>query len=102
MTADEVEQRKRIAGLTEEDAARIRALAPALRPHAAVFTEVFFRWLSRFDEARRLLSDPKLLAEARRLKSQHLEAMFDGVYGVDYARERLELGELYGKGELPP
>lgn len=102
LTPGDLEQRKRIVGLQSSDVARIRELAPALKPRAAELAAAFFEHLAEFDAAQPLLGEPALFDEARELKLRHLEAMFDGDYGVEYAAQRVRLGELYARAGLPP
>lgn len=101
LTADEVVHRKRLVGLGEGDARRIRQLGERLRPRVGELVDEFFRYLSAHEEARGLTGRRELLEEVREKKRRHLDAMFAGEYGVEYAAQRLVLGRLYSRAELP-
>jgi rsbT co-antagonist protein RsbR len=93
----DVERRRRYVGLQDEDVERIRTLKPLIVREVDNYVAAFFDHLSGFEEAAGLTSKPEVLAEAKRLKHEHLLAMVEGNYGVGYVEQRLRLGILYGR-----
>jgi rsbT co-antagonist protein RsbR len=98
----DIERRLRIVGFAPDDIERVTALAGIMTPHLDEFTSAFFDYLAPLEEAAGLIQDAALMERARRLKTEHLQAMFSGVYGMEYAEGRLELGMLYAKAGLDP
>jgi rsbT co-antagonist protein RsbR len=93
----DVERRRRYVGLEEADIERVRTLRPLIARGADRYVELFFDHLSGFDEAAALTSKPDVLAEAKRLKHEHLLAIVEGSFGLNYIEQRLRLGLLYGR-----
>ena len=102
ITPEDVEQRKRFAGLTSEDLARIAAVRELVTQHVGALTDSFFQFLSGFDEARVLLGYRELTEQARGLKREHLIAMVQGKYDTAYVEQRIKLALLYGRVALEP
>jgi rsbT co-antagonist protein RsbR len=96
-TDDDIQKRKRFVGLEADDIRRIASIRDIVVHKADQFTAVFFDFLRPFDEAAGLFRQPAVLNEAKRLKHQHLVGMVGGEYGSDYAEQRAQLAQLYGK-----
>jgi rsbT co-antagonist protein RsbR len=92
-----VERRRRYVGLEPEDIERIKTLKPLIVREADRYVAAFFGHFAGFEEASGLTSKPEVLAEAKRLKHEHLLAMVEGSYGPSYVEQRLRLGILYGR-----
>lgn len=101
-TEDNIERRKKIVGLGADDLARIAIIRDAVLESVEAHTTAFFEHLSTLDEARGLMGSPELLEKARRLKSEHLVAMVQGVYDSSYVSQRLKLALLYSRVGLEP
>src|SRR5690348_12188808 len=84
ITPEDVERRKRLAGLTSEDLARIASVRDLVTQNADPLTEAFFQFLAGFEEARVLLGYRELTEQARALKREHLIAMVQGKYDTAY------------------
>jgi rsbT co-antagonist protein RsbR len=68
--------------------------------HADEHAAAFFDYLTQFGEAASLFRNPHVLAEAKRLKHEHLLAMVSGEYGKTYVEQRVKLGSLYSSAGL--
>ena len=101
LTEEEVRHRRELVGLGDADAQRLRRLGEKLRPRLEELVRLFFQYLNGREEARALLGQRELYERAEAMKRRHLVAMFSGEYGLDYARQRVALGRLYSKAELP-
>ncbi len=92
-----VEYRKRIVGIEPRDLQRIGAVRELIVQNAELLTSSFFDYLAGLEEGRALSGDRVVLARARELKREHLVAMVQGNYGIEYAGQRLELALLYNR-----
>lgn len=100
LSEQDVARRHKFVDLLPEDIVRIAATRNLMRRRVDEYVAIFFRYLSKFDEAATLFSNIAVLSEAKQLKRDHLVAMVDGDYGVSYAHQRLRLGMLYSKVDL--
>jgi rsbT co-antagonist protein RsbR len=96
----DVERRWRFVDLGKDDLRRIAAIKDLIDKHAEEHAAAFFSYLSKLPEAAEMFARRELLAEARRLKAEHLAAMVAGDYGQRYVEERIRLGMLYSKVRL--
>jgi rsbT co-antagonist protein RsbR len=95
-----IERRKKFVGFEPSDVERILALKNVVLQHTEDYMSAFFNHLANLDEARPLLASSAILTRARQLKKEHLVAMVQGEYGLNYVEQRLELGSLYAKAGL--
>jgi rsbT co-antagonist protein RsbR len=102
LSEQDIERRKRYVALDRDDIARIISLKPLMAKHADAFVDSFFTHLSNIGESPALLSQREVLAEARRLKREHLEAMVVGDYSRAYVEQRIRLALLYSKYGVQP
>ena len=98
----EIENRKKFVDIDSNDLKKIATIKEIMIQNADNLTTGFFNYLSKFEEAKGLLSSATMLEEAKRLKKDHLEAMASGDYGQFYVDQRLKLGRLYSKAGLDP
>jgi rsbT co-antagonist protein RsbR len=98
-----LERRRAFAGIEAVDLKRIAALEDIVIEHADQHVSAFFEYLSRFEEARPLLSNKALADRTRRLKTEHIISMVRGQHGLSYVSQWLELGLIYSRAglELP-
>jgi rsbT co-antagonist protein RsbR len=96
----DIERRLEFVSLGPDDRARIAAVKPEVVEHLDEHVAAFFDHLARFEEARGLTGRRDLLAEAARLKREHLVAMVAGDYGSEYVQQRFRLGQLYSRAAL--
>jgi rsbT co-antagonist protein RsbR len=97
INAQDVERRKLFVGLEPSDLQRIAAIRELVTRRVDDFTNLFFDRLRAVPEAAPLFARADVVAEARRLKRDHLIAMVTGPYDKAYADQRLALGLLYSK-----
>jgi rsbT co-antagonist protein RsbR len=99
-TDQEIERRKKAVDLREDDIIRIRSCRDTVTQHADELGAGFFDYLRKLEGTQQLFAKPDLLAEARRLKHQHLLALAGGSYGKDYAEQRVLLALIYGRAGI--
>jgi rsbT co-antagonist protein RsbR len=102
LNEETIERRRRIVGLAASDLPRITAIKSLVTQHADDYVGVFFAHLASLEEARPLLTSRALLERARQLKREHLIAMVQGDYGMQYVEQRLEMASLYAMAGLDP
>ena len=100
-TSDQdVEHRKRIVGLDEDDIARIVSLKDIIEPHIDHYTEEFFNRVAKIGGASALFAQRDALEDAKRRKREHLVAFLRGRYDREYIEQRIDLAALYSKHGL--
>jgi rsbT co-antagonist protein RsbR len=100
---DDEALRRRIdfVDLTPVDVKRISEAKDEVLAHLDAHLAAFFDYLQAFPEARPLFARAESLAEAKRLKRDHLVAMVHGQYGAGYVEQRSRLGQIYSRAGLP-
>jgi rsbT co-antagonist protein RsbR len=93
----EVERRKKIVGLANDDIPRIVSLKDVVVPNVDGYVEAFFHHLAGIGEAAALFGRREALDEAKRRKREHLIASVSGEYGTEYVEQRIALGMLYSR-----
>src|SRR5688500_139991 len=97
LTDGELARRKHYIAFTAEDEQRIASIREVITAHVDELVDAFFKHLAGINEAKVLLGYRELTNQAKTLKRAHLLAMVGGDYGMDYVRERIKLGLLYGR-----
>jgi rsbT co-antagonist protein RsbR len=95
-----VERRREVVGLEPEDLVRIARLKHVVLENVEELNAAFFDYLAGLEEARPLLANRAAVERARQLKREHLVAMVQSDYGLEYAEQRVELAMLYSKAGL--
>jgi rsbT co-antagonist protein RsbR len=94
------ERRRRFVNLVAEDVARIAEVKGVVVDHRGEHAAAFFDHLQRFDDGGDLFRRPELLAEARRMKEEHLIALVGGDYDREYVEQRAKLGLMYSRAHV--
>lgn len=100
ITDEEIERRKKFVGLEPIDIERIVSTKEILTAKADDLTDLFFQFLKGIAEAAPLFEHGDMVAEAKRLKREHLIAMAEGRYDKAYVEQRLRLALIYSKAAL--
>lgn len=93
----EIDRRKKIVGLGQEDIARIVSAKSVVLKRVDDYTEAFFGYLANLGEATALFNRREALNEAKRRKREHVIALVAGEYGSDYVEQRIALAVLYSR-----
>jgi rsbT co-antagonist protein RsbR len=94
----DIQRLVRLVGLSAEDSAHIAMVRDVVLNDAAGLTAGFIDSLRRLDDTANLFkNDDALVAEATRLKRDHLVAMLSGEYGPEYGEQCARLGTFYSK-----
>ena len=97
LAAHEIDRRKKVVGLDQEDIARIASTKNVVLKRVDDYTEAFFGYLANLREATALFSRREALNEAKRRKREHVIALASGEYGSDYVEQRIALAVLYSR-----
>ncbi len=95
VTDQEVELRKKIVGLTDDDVARIVSLKDIIEPRIDHYADEFFRQLEENGTAPILFAKREALQQAKRKKREHLSDLVRGNYDRGYLEQRIDLASLY-------
>lgn len=96
----DVDRRRRFVDLRPEDLANIAKVKDDIAGHADAHMTTFFDFLADLPEAAGLFAKPAVLAEAKRLKREHLIALVGGQYDQAYVEQRVQLGLMYSRAQL--
>lgn len=97
----EIEARKKFLEFTEEDARRLRDLAPIAEAYAGPVIDEFYRHLLSFDVGRDYFGDPAVLQRVKEAQRQYFLDLTRGDYGPRYAAGRRRIGEVHERVGLP-
>jgi rsbT co-antagonist protein RsbR len=93
----DIRRRVRLVGLSADDSALIKTVRDVVLNNMTELTTGFFDTLRRLDDTASLFKNADAMAEAIRLKREHLTSMFSGEYDAEYAEQCLRLGTFYSK-----
>jgi len=94
----DIQRLVRFMGLSDEDLAHIAKVRDVALRDVASLTDSFIDALRRLDDTANLFkNNDALVAEATRLKREHLTAMLSGEYGPEYASQCVRLGTFFSK-----
>lgn len=101
-SAVDLPQRLAYLTLGTQDADRLRALAPLFADVAAEFVDSFYRHLLDFDEARRFLADPELVARLKVTQQEHLETLLEASWDEAFVNRRHRVGQAHADVGIEP
>jgi signal transduction histidine kinase len=89
-------------GWTEDDAARVAALAPLLAPHFGPLVDDFYAAIRRDERTRALVGDdPERIARLKRTLVGWLTELVSGRYDAAYVERRWRVGRVHVEIGLP-
>ncbi len=100
--ADAFARRLAFLGLTESDAAQLRALRPHFEACADEFVKSFYDHLFAFPETARFLQDPVRVERLKRVQRLHFESLLSAEWDHQFADERRRAGQTHADLELHP
>ncbi|HEV3078334.1 MAG TPA: protoglobin domain-containing protein [Gemmataceae bacterium] len=95
-------RRQLFLGLTEEDAANVRALRAVFADHAEAFAERFYQHLLASPHTASFLRDPEQLAELKILQANYFLELLEGRFDSAYYEGRLRVGQAHQRIGLEP
>lgn len=98
----DIERRLSFLELTQEDAERLRLLAPLFETHARQFVDHFYRHLFQFQDTARFLQDERLVARLKELQLEHLQSMLHAEWGEEYVARRRRVGSAHAEKGIEP
>ena len=95
-------QRQAFLGLTEADAANVRALREVFAEHSRAFAERFYQHLLANPHTASFLRDARLLEELKTLQANYFAHLLEGVFDEAYFEGRLRVGLAHQRIDLEP
>ena len=99
---DNINFRLDFLNLSEEDAARLKSVAPQFRSDLDDFVEVFYRHLFSHAQTAQFLTDPNLVTRLKLVQRAHLESMLESDWDQDYAESRHRVGRVHAREGIAP
>src|SRR5919108_6537723 len=101
LSDQEIAQRKEFLEFRDEDAERLRGLHELARKYADTVIEDFYRHLLAFEETRAFFTDPAVLERVKLRQKHYFLRLTQGPYDAAYAEERLNIGAVHERINLP-
>jgi len=98
----DLERRLAFLELTENDKQRLRTMSSDLTACAPAFVDSFYRHLFAFDETRRFLEDPELVARLKLAQQAHLTSMLEADWCEEYLERRFRVGDVHAQRGISP
>lgn len=102
ITEPELELRKRLFHLTEEDIERLRNARSLVEPHVGRIIEELYAEITDHPEASLLIGDSESLARLQRAMYRYVTELFSGLYDLDYVQTRLRIGLVHKRIGVEP
>ncbi len=102
MTPGELRLREEFVGLDGDAVTALRALRPWMEDHVHEVVEEFYRHLMRFDEPRRFLRDPQVLARVKAAQTDYLLSLTECNVDMSYIAGRLMIGRTHERVGITP
>lgn len=88
--------------LSEQDAERLRTLAPLFESRERDFVDHFYRHLFTFSDTARFLNDEQLVKRLKELQLAHLHSMLKSAWDEQYVAQRLRVGSVHAEKGIEP
>ncbi len=97
-----LERRLAFLELADDDARRVRSLAPRLAAGLDRFVEDFYRHLFAFEETARLLDAPGRVGRLKELQKSHFESLLLDSWDEAYVERRHRVGQAHADAGVEP
>ena len=98
----EIAERLAFLQLSQRDIALLKALHNSLKGHHSAFIDDFYTQIQNFDALHTLLSDSALVEGLKCKQEAYFDRLVAGCYDLDYARDRVKIGETHHRIGLKP
>jgi diguanylate cyclase (GGDEF)-like protein/PAS domain S-box-containing protein len=99
---DDVERRKAVLEITDDDIALLENLHTRLLPHQRSLVDSFHEYLAQFPELREMLGDADTVRHVKNAHIDYFNRLTAGNYDADYVRDRLRVGVVHQMIALEP
>jgi rsbT co-antagonist protein RsbR len=96
------EEQKRFINFTDKDAQALKKLHPYTLEYTDTFVDKLYDHLLAFADARKFLSDEKVVARLKLAQKAYFVDLTAGNYGEEYFRSRIKVGIAHQRVGLPP
>jgi rsbT co-antagonist protein RsbR len=101
ITEQELERRKKFLQFGPEDEERLRKLGSVSESYAGSVIEAFYKHLLSFEELKAFFPDAAAVARVKARQKAYFLRLTQGNYDLDYAEERLKIGAVHERINLP-
>ncbi|MEA2640434.1 MAG: rsbT co-antagonist protein RsbR [Chloroflexota bacterium] len=98
---EEIAKRKEFLELGADDILRLQELNPLALKYADEVIEEFYNHLLKFEEGQAFFADPETLEYVKQMQRSYFLRLTGGDYGLSYVEDRLRIGEVHERIELP-
>lgn len=98
----EVESRKRLFGLSDEDARILRQIRPIVEDGLDELVGRFYESQTGFSEIALLIGDADTLARLKIAQKKYVLGLFSGLYNLEYINNRLRIGLVHKRIGVEP
>jgi signal transduction histidine kinase len=98
----DLQRRLTFLEMSEEDAERLRTLAPLFESRERDFVDHFYRHLFTFPETARFLNDDQLVKRLKEYQLAHLHSMLKSAWDEQYVARRLRVGNAHAEKGIEP
>jgi diguanylate cyclase (GGDEF)-like protein len=102
LTERELEDRKRLLGLSDADAAALTACKPLVATAADGIVEEFTLLQIAVPEVAALIGDADTLARLKGATRHYIGELFEGIYDTAYVNRRLRIGKIHQRIGVAP
>ncbi len=102
MTEREIERRKALIGLTDDDTRLLSALMPLMKARVDEIVADFYAAQVKQPEVARIIGDSEGLKRLHGTMRLYVMDLFSGNYGADYANSRLRIGLIHQRIGVTP
>jgi signal transduction histidine kinase len=98
----DIERRLAFLGLTEEDAARLRGIAPRFENSMEDFATIFYAHLAAFPETAKYIEDPMMLQVLKKAQMAHFSRVLASQWEDEYFSHSLQVGKTHADRGIRP
>ena len=98
----EIVWRKAFLEFNQEDIQRLTNLNELAQRYATDVIEDFYKHLLSFEETAAFFRDPAVLDHVKRMQKEYFLRLTEGDYGTRYVENRLNIGAVHERINLPP
>ncbi|UZP67066.1 GGDEF domain-containing protein [Desulfovibrio mangrovi] len=102
ITSVEIQRRKELMGITEEDEKLLHELRPAIARDVVEIVSEYYEFLVDFYEVAELIGDSETLERLKNHLQRYVLTLFSGQYDAEYVQTRLRIGLVHKRIGVPP
>lgn len=101
LTDAEIAERKAFLEFGPDDVARLTQLGEVAEDYADALIDSLYDHFLSFEESREFFGDPRILERVKTAQKAYFLGLTQGEYGAEYVEERLKIGAVHERIDLP-